>query len=144
MHNLDRLFTNPASGSAGSSTSRKRRALPSSDVAAAILKSSPVPISDAEAYESINMLVKLCPFFLKQMDIAGEEWLEMPAQNPAPTSPEKSEATPRKPPSSPGKTRGKEESAHEVLTRSPRTVKRDTGGLREVRERIRRELELAE
>jgi hypothetical protein len=38
--------------------------------------------------------------------------------------------------------RGKNKSAEEVLTRSPRRVKREAGGLREVREIIRRELEI--
>lgn len=124
--------------------SRKRRVLPATEVAAAILKSSPVPMSDAEAYDSINLLTKLCPFFLRQLQIGGEEWIEMPAQTPTSNAQDKSDATPRKPLSNPGKARGKDESAEELRTRSPRTVKREGGGLREVRERIRRELELAE
>ena len=140
----NRLFTNPSSSSASSTTLRKRRALPASEVAAAVLKSSPVPISDAEVYDSIEMLVKLCPFFLRQLQIGGEEWVEMPAQNTSSNPQDKSDATPRKPPSSSGKVRSKDESAEALRTRSPRTVKREAGGLREVRERIRRELELAE
>ncbi|KAG0705531.1 hypothetical protein DFH29DRAFT_873084 [Suillus ampliporus] len=93
------------------------------------------------------------------LDLAGKEWLEMPPTSsvqdsdhgtvnrsmlPSPT---------KKPadsklvlPSSPGPTpspgcRAKLDSA-EILTRSPRRVKREIGGLREVRELIRRELEL--
>ncbi|KAG6880311.1 hypothetical protein C0992_000088, partial [Termitomyces sp. T32_za158] len=43
-------------------TSRKRRALPTADVVNAVVKSSPVPVSMAEANESLSMLAKLCPF----------------------------------------------------------------------------------
>ncbi|KAH9173454.1 hypothetical protein EDB89DRAFT_2113976 [Lactarius sanguifluus] len=92
----------------------------------AVLKSSPVPMSAAEAQESLTILTSLCPFFLKPLDVDGQEWLEMPAS--AHTS-------------VPGSSRGKEDSA-EMLTRSPRRVKKEAGGLREVRERIRREIEL--
>jgi len=35
-----------------------------------------------------------------------------------------------------------EDSGKEVLNRSPKTVKNERGGLRDVRERIRKELEL--
>ena len=84
------------------------------------------------------MLTKLCPFFVKELNIAGEEWLEMPASHAALNT----EATPTKkkpaPPSSPGK----QTSVEELVTRSPRRVKREAGGLREVREIIRKELEL--
>ncbi|KAI0796544.1 hypothetical protein C8Q75DRAFT_802238 [Abortiporus biennis] len=131
------LFSNPA-GSSTKPGSRKRRTLPASDVAAAILKSSPVPISSAEAYESINLLTKLCPFFLRSFKVAGEEWLEMPAPSTAATA----DTSPSKVPSSPRKVRGKGDSAEEIRTRSPRTVKREGGGLREVREIIRKELEM--
>lgn len=132
------LFSNPTSSTLSTPSSRKRRALPIDEVAAAVLKSSPVPISSAEAHESLELLLSLCPFFLRKMDIAGEEWLEMPA--PA-TSSDAVEGSPTKPPSSPGRMRGKDESAKEVLLRSPRRVRREGGGLREVRERIRKELE---
>lgn len=105
--------------------------MPTSEVVTAVVKSSPVPISSAEAMESIEMLVKLCPFFIKQLDVDGDDWLEMPA-------PSTTESTPRKTaPPSPTK-----DSAMTLLTRSPRQVKRETGGLREVREIIRREQEL--
>ncbi len=90
-------------------------------------------MSAAEAQESLAILTSLCPFFLKPLHVDGQEWLEMPAsahpsyERPVPTSP--------------GTSRGKEASA-EVLARSPRRVKKEAGGLREVRERIRREIEL--
>ncbi|KAF4619491.1 hypothetical protein D9613_005516 [Agrocybe pediades] len=130
-------------GPSGSSTpSRKRRALPTSDVVTAIIKSSPVPLSTSEANDSIAMLIKLCPFFLRKLDISGDEWLEMPAPTTASSSVDSSPTKPKLVvPSSPSR-KGKEESAQELLNRSPRRVKRETGGLREVREIIRRELEL--
>ncbi len=90
-------------------------------------------MSTAEAQESLAILTSLCPFFLKPLDVDGQEWLEMPAS--AHTSGEKLV------PTSPGPSRGKEDSA-EMLARSPRRVKKEVGGLREVRERIRREIEL--
>ncbi|KAF9451613.1 hypothetical protein P691DRAFT_723592 [Macrolepiota fuliginosa MF-IS2] len=136
------LFATPASGSA--TPGRKRRALPMAEVAFAVVKSSPVPISTAEANESLTLLVKLCPFFLKKLDIQGEEWLEMPASSSASSGPSGTSsvnATPTKrglaPPPSPG---SKLDSA-ELIHRSPKRVK-EAGGLRDVREIIRRELEL--
>jgi hypothetical protein len=90
-------------------------------------------MSTAEAQESLTILTSLCPFFLKPLDVDGQDWLEMPASTH--TSGEKLV------PTSPGPSRGKEDSA-EVLTRSPRRVKKEAGGLREVRERIRREVEM--
>lgn len=85
------------------------------------------------------MLIDLCPFFVKKFNISGKEWLEMPASNATSTT----EGTPTKnKPFSPGRLKGKEESAQELVTRSPRKVKREGGGLREVREIIRRELDL--
>ncbi|KZT12839.1 uncharacterized protein LAESUDRAFT_668863 [Laetiporus sulphureus 93-53] len=134
------LFSNPGNPAAAP-TSRKRRVLPISEVAAAVLKSSPVPTSFAEACESLHLLAELCPFFLRPLNIAREEWLEMPAPS-ASAEVEGSGGSPSKMPSSPGRIRGKDESAEELRTRSPRTVKRDGSGLREVRERIRRELEM--
>ncbi|OBZ76778.1 hypothetical protein A0H81_03971 [Grifola frondosa] len=133
------LFSNPV-GSTSAPTSRKRRALPASEVAAAVLKSSKVPISSAEASESLDLLASLCPFFLRPLNIAGAEWLEMPASSTAEEEPSGSGGV-DKVFSSPGKVKTKNESAEEVLTRSPRRVKREGRGLREVRERIRRELE---
>ncbi|KAJ7596609.1 hypothetical protein C8J56DRAFT_291709 [Mycena floridula] len=128
------LFSAPVTGSPSSPMTRKRRALPMVDVANAVLKSSPVPISMAEANESLEMLVQLCPFFLKQLAIGSEDWLEMPA--PKVSTEGEGDATASPLP------KGKEESAQEILTRSPRRVKKEGGGLREVREIIRRELEL--
>ncbi|PFH52532.1 hypothetical protein AMATHDRAFT_1939 [Amanita thiersii Skay4041] len=130
------LFSTPASGTSTSTTpSRKRRALPASDVSAAIIKSSPVPISVADADDSITMLVKLCPFFLRKLEISGEDWLEMPASSSATV--DSSPTKKRLAPPSPGKS-----SAEEILHRSPKAVKREVGGLREVREIIRREIEM--
>ena len=129
-----RLFSAPTGITAA--PTRKRRALPVSEVIAAILKSSPVPVSAAEAQESLNLLTSICPSFVKPLDINDEEWLEMPVQTQTESGP--------KPPPSPGSSRNKDDSAAEVLTRSPRRVKREGGVLREVRERIRRELELAD
>ncbi|TBU46596.1 hypothetical protein BD309DRAFT_915571 [Dichomitus squalens] len=157
-------FSNPVGAAATAPGTRKRRAMPESEVTAAVIKSSPVPLSVAEAQESLAMLVKLCPFFLKRLNLSGEEWLEMPAASESESdaegpessadvleSPRKVLASPRKGssgvwapgsvPSSPSKLKTKDESAIAMLTRSPRQVKPQGGGLREVRERIRRELE---
>lgn len=129
----NRLFTHPVT-STSSSPSRKRRVLPTSEVAQAIMKSSPVPISAAEAQESIELLTSLCPFFLKSLTIGSEEWLEMPAAlthgGGALASPTKSKDA-------------AVEAQDEAHTLSPRRVKREAGGLREVRERIKRELDAA-
>ncbi|KAF8743841.1 hypothetical protein AX14_000245 [Amanita brunnescens Koide BX004] len=138
------LFSTPVGCSSLSTPTRKRRALPASEVTDAIIKSSPIPISGAEADDSVTMLTKLCPFFLRKLQIAGEDWLEMPAtnQNNHPSS-DSSLQTPTKKstaPSSPG-TAKSTNSAEELVRRSPRSVKRETGGLRQVREIIRREIE---
>lgn len=152
-----RYFSNPGGSACATPGARKRRAMPASEVAAAVVKSSPVPLSIAEAHESLNMLVKLCPFFIQTLDVSGEEWLEMPASSgemesdsgssSATASPSKGKGGTREPgsvPGSPSKLKARDESAEELLTRSPRRVKREGGGLREVRERIRRELEAVE
>lgn len=84
------------------------------------------------------MLTKLCPFFIKKLNIDGEEWFEMPSSS----SVEKEEEKQVPPSPSPRKGKGRETtSVEEVLTRSPKRVKKEGGGLREVRERIRRELD---
>lgn len=162
---FNRLFSAPV-GSTSTPTARKRKALPTSEVAAAIIKSSPVPMSTLEANESLKLLTTLCPFFLRPLDITGKEWLEMPStssaqdsdngcvNNPMPSPTKKRAASKLVPPSSPGArstssigpppspgSRAKLDSA-EILARSPKRVKREIGGLREVREIIRRELEL--
>lgn len=135
------FFSNPTTGTS-STPGRKRRALPITDVIAAVVKSSPVPISTAEANESMSMLINLCPFFVRKLHISGKEWIEMPSSN---TTTSTTEGTPTKSKPnvlfSPGRSKGKDESAQELVTRSPRRVKREGGGLREVREIIRRELE---
>jgi hypothetical protein len=74
-----RLFSAPAGSSSMTPTMRKRRMMPTTEVVSAIIKSSSVPISLAEAQESVTLLTTLCPFFLKAVDITGQEWLEMPA-----------------------------------------------------------------
>ncbi|TRM68240.1 hypothetical protein BD626DRAFT_394784 [Schizophyllum amplum] len=140
--------TPPSSSSTSTPTARKRRTLPTSEVAQAVIKSSPVPISLAEANESLEMLTSLCPFFLKPLNIAGEDWLEMPStvssgsnSTPAGFAAAVAEASPSKrarAPPSPSKL----DSLTELVNRSPRRVKKETGGLREVREIIRRELDL--
>ncbi|PIL37284.1 hypothetical protein GSI_00977 [Ganoderma sinense ZZ0214-1] len=155
-------FSNPAGGATAVPTARKRRALPAAEVAAAVVKSSPVPLSIAETQESLGMLTKMCPFFLRELNVSGEEWLEMPE----PAEPEgdaaasssssgagagaNASASPRKGgkgkapglvPKSPSKFKTKDESVADFFTRSPRQVWAQGGGLREVRERIRRELE---
>lgn len=107
----------------------------------------------AEAAESLEMLCELCPFFLKRKVIEREDWLEMPATTGAASispgagsnaSPGGS-AIPRYmgglpgAMGSPGKVRASE---GEFLASSPRRVKKEEGGLRQVREIIRRELEV--
>ncbi|KAG6336343.1 hypothetical protein ID866_2738 [Astraeus odoratus] len=161
------LFSAPG-GQTPISASRKRKALPTSEVAAAVIKSSPVPMSTMEAVESLKLLTTLCPFFLRQFDVGGEEWLETPTaaaliseslaspcDHPQ-SSPTKASSSKLVPPLSPGSrlfgtanipppspgSKARINSAEEVHTRSPRRVKREAGGLREVREIIRRELEL--
>lgn len=70
----------------------------------------------------------------------------MPAPTTTPTSASDSTlASPSKlktPPSPGPPIKSKNESADEIHTRSPRRVKQEAGGLRHVREIIRRELEL--
>lgn len=99
------------------------------------------------------MLCKLCPFFLKRKVINGEDWLEMPASTGAASmspgaglnaSPGGS-ARPRFMDGlpgvmgSPGKVKASEE---EFLARSPKCIKKEEGGLRQVRDIIKRELEV--
>ncbi|KAI6105702.1 hypothetical protein F5141DRAFT_1216455 [Pisolithus sp. B1] len=158
------LFSATA-GSTSAPTARKRKVLPTTQVAAAIIKSSPVPMSALEATESLKLLTTLCPFFLRQFEVGNEEWLEMPpggsnsetsgfsetTETPPKLSDGKLAAPPSPgwklfgaasiPPPSPG-SKGRMNSAEEVHTRSPRRVKWEAGGLREVREIIRKELEL--
>ncbi|KAG6378861.1 hypothetical protein JVT61DRAFT_13141 [Boletus reticuloceps] len=159
------LFSSPV-GPTAAPTTRKRKALPASEVIAAVVKSSLVPMSTSESSESLKLLTTLCPFFLRPLDINGEEWLEMPPTastsdttdgSPvkrdlsSPTKPSGSKMVPPPspgskllaggPPASPG-SKLRLDTAKQLLTRSPRRVKREAGGIREVREIIRRELEL--
>lgn len=98
------------------------------------------------------MLCELCPFFLKGKVIDGEDWLEMPATtgaasispgaglnaSPGSARPRYMDGLPGVV-GSPGKVRASEE---EFLARTPRRIKKEEGGLRQVREIIRRELEV--
>ncbi|THH11532.1 hypothetical protein EW145_g579 [Phellinidium pouzarii] len=128
------FFVSPSNPLSVGASPRKRRTIPTDEVVQAIIKSSPVPISSAEALESIQLLTSLCPFFLKNINVGGEEWLEMPASTSA--------AQPSAPPS-PRRKLGAN-SGDELKTLSPRRVKREEGGLREVRERIKRELDASD
>ena len=131
-----RYFSSPSSSSSLTATPRKRRTQPAGEVIQAIIKSSPVPISSAEAQESITMLTTMCPFFLKTLDVGGEEWLEMPATagGSQPTAP-----------ASPGRRLGgAADSDEEIRQLSPKRMKKEVGGLRQVRERVKRELEASE
>lgn len=150
------LFSSTGSGSTGT-PSRKRRTMPISDVLAVVIKSSPVPISNAEASESLKMLMDLCPFFLHKIVISGKDWLEMPSNQSGATiaipgtptkarvaawsSPTKGTTT-STPTSSPKKGSAAATPTQELLTGSPRAIRHPQGGLREVREVIRREIEL--
>ncbi|KAI5120933.1 hypothetical protein M0805_002913 [Coniferiporia weirii] len=125
------FFVSPTNPVSAGASARKRRTIPTDEVVQAIIKSSPVPISSAEALESIQLLASLCPFFLKRNTIGGEEWLEMPAS---------ANTTQPSIPASPGKLG----TSDELKTPSLRRVKREAGGLREVRERIKRELEASD
>ncbi|KAJ7939791.1 hypothetical protein B0H13DRAFT_1850560 [Mycena leptocephala] len=92
------IFSTPVTAS---SSVRKRRTLHMSEVIPAIVKSSPVPISSAEAVDSPT--------------IGGEEWIEMPALSAgvAESSPSKNPAV-------------LIDSATALVSRNPRRVKRDT------------------
>jgi len=85
-------------------------------------------MSTAKAQESLAILTCLCPFFLKPLDINRQEWLEMPAS----VYP----SNERLVPSSPGTSQGKNNDMEGALIHSPRQVKKEGGGLREVRECI--------
>ncbi|KAJ7886411.1 hypothetical protein B0H14DRAFT_2338273 [Mycena olivaceomarginata] len=117
------MFSAPTPGVTTSATVRKRRALLMSEVTTAVVKSSPVPLSSTEAADSLTMPAKFCPLFLKQLAIAGEEWLEMPAGSVA-------EANPSTKLLAPG------------ISRRVNCEALQAGGLREAMEIIRRQLEL--
>lgn len=105
--------------SSGINSPRSRRAIPTSEVTEQIVKSSKTPISEREAQTSLDLLIRLCPFFLITKRVGRNDWLEMPATVVCPPSPDNGVALG---PASPGRVRR-------------------TAGLRDVRERIRRELE---
>ncbi|GJJ07703.1 hypothetical protein Clacol_001908 [Clathrus columnatus] len=123
-------FSSPAqTSSTPLSVARKRRTMRRDEIVRVVVSSSRVPISAADAGDSVTLLMDLCPFFLQPLVIEGEEWVEMPASNP------NSLITPPSP-------RRKDISGEEVRNRSPKSVRMEPkGGLREVRERIRRETE---
>lgn len=82
------------------------------------------------------MLTKMCPYFVKEFDVGGEGWLEMPAtvggsQPSAPASPGR-------------RLNGAADSDEEIRQLSPKRVKKEMGGLRQVRERIKRELDASD
>ncbi|WWD20124.1 hypothetical protein CI109_104600 [Kwoniella shandongensis] len=143
------MFSAPSPGPSTLPTAPRgrRKAIPMSEVADVIVKSSKTPISTAEAQSSLQLLTELCPFFLTCKNVARQEWLEMPSATlaAAPPSPGSNVGSSISvpglgvglpvSPSTPG--RGKVELAGPA---SPGRVRRQ-GGLREVREKIRRELE---
>lgn len=140
------MFSGPSSGpltlspGGGLSPARRRKAIPLSEAVERIVKSARSPLSAAEAEISLRMLADLCPFFVTVKLVGKHDWIEMPNVQV---------------PSSPGS--GLSATAAEVATsvlgsptRSPRTPRAlagpaspgrvQVGGLRAVRERIRREL----
>ncbi|KAI6034258.1 hypothetical protein BKA83DRAFT_4187469 [Pisolithus microcarpus] len=134
------LFSATA-GSTSAPTARKRKVLPTSQVAAAIIKSSPVPMSALEAAESLRLLTSPLPTF-GSGETSGTPPRSSDGKLAAPPSPGwKLFGAASIPPPSPG-SKGRMNSAEEVHIRSPRRVKWEAGGLREVREIIRKELEL--
>ncbi|KIY73752.1 hypothetical protein CYLTODRAFT_365301 [Cylindrobasidium torrendii FP15055 ss-10] len=138
---LSMMFAAPTAGTTVTMTpSRKRRTLRTSEVAASIMKSSSMPISSSDANEMLGMLAELCPFFVKSLNLDGEEWLEMPKQSDT-LFDDDPNRTPVPPPS-PSRSRTTKTPEQELLTRSPKRVTRQVGGLRQVREVIRRELDL--
>lgn len=143
------MFSGPSSGplslspGGGFSPVRRRKAIPLSEALERLVKSAKSPLSAAEAETSVRMLADLCPFFLAVKLVGKQEWIEMPSVQM---------------PSSPGSlgvaaAETAATMAANVLsspTRSPRTPRAlsgpaspgrvQVGGLRAVRERIRREL----
>ncbi|EIW71689.1 hypothetical protein TREMEDRAFT_73385 [Tremella mesenterica DSM 1558] len=131
-----------STNNSGLSPSRKRRAILLTEAAEIVVKSSKTPISLAEAQSSLTMLCELCPFFLTTKVIGRQDWLEMPSSTLCPPSPSNNLDRvvlnpPVTPPGSPSRSGGKK--AELAGPASLGRVRRQ-GGLREVRERIRREL----
>ncbi|SRR5258708_1767500 len=159
---LSRLFQTPTQSPSSNPTppTRRRRAIPFNEVVSVIIKSSRTPISmgtfspqlivtfdtyschsslylsPAEAVEALRTLTSLCPEFLKSVVIDRDEWLQMTAGGAvAPPSPSKRDD-------------------EQVLKRSAAAVNQGSPGrmtlggsraagfsIRDVKERIRRELE---
>lgn len=133
----------------------RRRTIPLSEVAEVIVKSSETPISLSEAETSLGMLTELCPFFLTSKVVGRQEWLEMPVEVAASpgsmyhASREKEREKEREvlpaftgsggPMSPSPKARSRLGMGELAGPASPGRVRR-VGGLREVRERIRKEL----
>ena len=145
----------------------RRKTLRLDEMAEVVVKSSKTPISHAEAETSLIMLTELCPFFLTKKVVSKIDYLEMPSQVPPPPSSPSANAsevsvptpllrstrasTPpnRGPPAgmitSPSpRARARLGPGNEIAgPASPGRVRRN-GGLREVRERIRKELDVGE
>ncbi|KDQ16745.1 hypothetical protein BOTBODRAFT_53832 [Botryobasidium botryosum FD-172 SS1] len=109
---------------------RRRRTVPRAEVIGVVIKSSRTPISEAEASESLTLLTTLCPEFVRNVTIDREAWLEMPSAVSA--SPSKR----RDPEEEVRSRRAGPASARKIVPAAPSGM-----GLREVRERIRKELE---
>jgi hypothetical protein len=90
------------------------------------------------------MLTKLCPFFLTIKTVARQDWIEMPAAvacQPSPgTLPALASISTSSPKAGPPASPTRSPRVALAGPASPGRVRR-VGGLREVRERIRRELE---
>ncbi|KAJ7850470.1 hypothetical protein B0H13DRAFT_1905658 [Mycena leptocephala] len=97
-----------------------------------------IPSPPPSLVDSLATLAKLCPFFLKQLTIAGEDWLEISPPSAGSTE-GSSSRSPSKKRQVPGRPGGVIDSAEVLVTRSPRRV---TGGLHKVRKIIHWELEL--
>ncbi|KAG8952749.1 hypothetical protein FRC04_003672 [Tulasnella sp. 424] len=78
------LFSRQQSGS--TLGMNRRRVMRMDEVVRVVVKSSKSPISAAEAKESLDMLVDLCPTFVTCRVIDREPWLEMPTAVAAPTT----------------------------------------------------------
>ncbi|KAK1923765.1 hypothetical protein DB88DRAFT_464997 [Papiliotrema laurentii] len=146
------MFSAPSPGpnSLPTAPTGRRKIIPLDEVAELVVKSSKTPISTAEAITSLKMLTEMCPSFLILKTVAKKEWLEMPtAVATAPASPGTAAASsrlmsamdgsPRSGPTTPTRVVSAGTSGDMVGAGSPGRVRR-VYGLREVRERIRREL----
>jgi hypothetical protein len=56
---------------------RKRRAIPLSEVATVLAKSSKVALSTAEARDAVGLLCSLCPDFVKVRVVERQEYLAL-------------------------------------------------------------------